>query len=234
MPVSGFSNEHSRLKITLGDIGREDDVPLLTEDLEQALDRISGQLFTEPGRGPATKSVHDAVEKLAPLYAQRIGVAFERDLLLPAVRENSPDKSLVVYRERHPAVFRSTQGILMHDHSWYIFYNNNAAQRIFSRTGAELAGYMLRCELAMEVEWDFAENVPMEQNNQFHKDFRKLLIAKAPFKVFVFRSQTPQLWPQTISDLETQLYCYEGSGSIENWLISAWCDGKFSHHPFER
>jgi hypothetical protein len=202
-------------------------MPWIIDQVKHSLDRLSPTLFAKR-RIPATKSIHDEVEKLAQLYANSIGVTFGP---YPDVPIGAPDRNLLVFRDGSPVFPSHTERRFLHDQSWMLFYNN-ATSRVLGRTDTPLVGYLHRCEMVMEVEWDFAQRVPEHKANEFHRDFQKLVIAKAPFKIFVFQSRTSDECRLTVAELQTQLCCFESGGSTETYLLSGWCNGMFSHNEF--
>lgn len=95
---------------------------------------------------------------------------------------------------------------------------------------------MVRAELIMEIEWDFAQHVPQYKNDWFHRDFQKLVLGRAPLKVSLFRSQTAQGCQATMIDLKTKIYCLESGGRGAKYLLSSWVrdNGSFTHRTFTR
>jgi hypothetical protein len=204
-------------------------MPFITDDIRISLDTLAANLFAQ-GLGQATLSIHDEMEKTAQRYAAAIGVEFGG--AYPNIPIGNPNRSLLVFRDGK-SLFPSTSGPLLYDHCWMIYYNI-LASHVLPRTATPLMGYLCRCELVMESEMDFAENVSEYKSNEFHKDFQKIITAKASFKVFIFRSQSEATLSNTVSDLETQIYCVENGGTVETYLLSCWCRGKFFHHEFMR
>jgi hypothetical protein len=202
------------------------------DEIKNSLDDLAPRLFLQ-GRGKATLSVHDEIELLASRYAGTMDLGFlDEDAEIPV---GNPNRYLCVCREARGSsrMFPSTQGLLLYDHCWLTFYNDDVTEQL-ARTGEPLGGYLLRCELVMEVEFDFAENVAQHLQDLFHRDFQKIVIAKAPLKIFIFRSRSPAECKLTMSALETQIHCFEYTGLAEEYLLSCWCNGEFTHQESSR
>lgn len=204
----------------------------LIDEIKSALDGLAGQLFTQ-GRGVATNTVHDALERLALDYANATETAFGTHTVAhPLSQHPLSHKTLYVNRDGPPQFPGYTLGPFLFDHCWVTYYNNNAAPLLERGTKESLAGYMVRCELVMESEFNYEGKPGEEQSNQFHRDFQKVVIAKAPFKVFVFRSRNTEEGAATFTKLEAQRYCVDTCCFVERYLLSCWCDNAFMHKTF--
>ena len=160
------------------------------EEIKDSLDDLAPDLFLK-GRTAATKAIHDEIEEFAPRYAATADIGFSDEY--PITPEGNPDRTLIVFRDRcgAPPVYRSTWGPFLYDHCWLVYYNNQAP-KCFDRTNLPLEGYLSHCELVVEIEFDYSENVPPDKEDAFYWDFAKIILAQAPIKIFIFRARSPE------------------------------------------
>jgi len=207
---------------------------LLIQEIQSALRDIEGSLMSK-GPGCATNNIHDAFEAIALRYANEKGISFgTHETGFSGSKHPGSLQTLYVRRE-HPkvAVFKGvTEGVFLFDHSWLIFYNHNSRHLKQEETGECLEGYMIRCELVMESELSYEGEPGSWQMENFHHDFRKLVVAKAPYKIFIFKSPNKVAGCETLKRLKMQILCTEPD-EAETYLLSCWHEGSFMHQPVE-
>jgi hypothetical protein len=196
----------------------------LIEEIKGAMNGCAGRI--------TTKAIQNAMELLALRYANATGLAFGGHTNLHAESINvNGTKTLCVQRNGAPIFKDCTSRGFLYNHCWLVFYNAKE-KTSFSNTEEPLAGYLIGCELVMESELAREGEPGTHGNNEWHRDFQKLVIAKAPYKVFIFKSFDPERAKDTFARLETQIFCTSMHQGAETYLLSCWCNGAFAHRVF--
>jgi hypothetical protein len=199
-------------------------------DVIQALvEKLNDVGATVRTTGVPTELLHRSIVDLAVQYAHVIGVGCRAD----AFSTSGPhDKTLVVCgtgggaRGFHEAQF-------LFDQCWLLFHSGGKRAAKIHDTDQPSHGYMIGCELAVESEWH-GLNYDPGKSDAFHRDFRKLIVAKAPNKAFIFACSDASVYEQAVEQLRAQIICARGSTDSETYLISCYNKdtGRFSHKVF--
>jgi hypothetical protein len=78
-------------------------------------------------------------------------------------------------------------------------------------------GRLLEMPLVMESEWDYRES-------ELVRDFEKLLIARAKYRVFLFYKKTADESPSFVKRLVGQICAYGGTSVGDRYLFGCWPD----------
>lgn len=196
----------------------------------QLFDEIKSELDILARSGNVkTKPIQETMERLALQYANANDLGFgDHTRSDPASRHPEASQYLCVHRDKHKsAIPFGTERAFLFDHCWLVFYNNKASSLLCSETGEYLEGYMSRCELVMESELG-------PKDEEFHRDFRKIVIARARYKIFLFQSYLEEECATAFQQLKTQVYSTEMNNPVEWYLISCFCGESFTHRSFVR
>ncbi len=194
----------------------------LLKAIKESLTKIEGALFEE-GRRKATKKINDAFEKLAFIYADGAGFAFgmHDNSHSSSQNKDSAQRILVFREEGQKHNDRDVQGRFLFDHCWLVYYNAKAS--------SDNAGRLAGCELIMESEWDFVgDNSHCEF--KFLQDFRKLVVAGARTKVFIFQSNSKESRESTFCNLQAEIKSFGNSVSPgSTYLLCGWIPKCFKY-----
>jgi hypothetical protein len=198
----------------------------LLASIQHELDALVFAARRDLGWGVMTALVHDTLFKVAQRYADSMGFGF------------GPEKDNVT-REKTIIVFAKDSGHyneFMFDQCWLCIYCNPDETDVFPETDDEpRCGYIASCALAAETEWHGLTDDAIESDS-FYKDFRKLIIARAKVKLFVFRCDGEKRHRETISRLRAYIVGFSGQSSEEErYLISCLRGdtGRFVHGVFD-
>jgi hypothetical protein len=187
----------------------------LTSELDKAAPRLKGV-----GRTARTTITHDAIQAIAPKYADELGIGYGRS------RDQPGKGGKTLYVHRAGGKPRQSLGGFLFDQCWLVSHWTGNDDAIFGETGEPSDTYPSSCELAVESEWDSPQH-------QFD-DFLKLVLCKGRFKLFVINCREADLEGVELR-LRSYLLSFEQRYESERYMISIFREemGKFHHRVFD-
>jgi hypothetical protein len=184
----------------------------LVQAIRRELDQAAGYYQQDPYNGTGWTSVtHEKIGNLAQQFAAANGIGCGTPSG-PSIGGRRIEVSIV--GGRSPAI----RGGFLFDQSWLTWCDD---------PNSKDHGYCVGCDLAVETEFSKIGD------DEFYRDFLKLVLTKANVKVMVFWTRNICNGEEIVAELERQLMFFRDGERRERYLISLFCWDDTSVHRHE-